>query len=221
MRRILLVDDHPAVRMGLKGLLLTEFLDVQVDEAESEAAALSAVSEGIFHLAVLDVNLPGRGGLELIRIFKERQPHLKILIYTMHPERQLGMPAFRAGADGFLTKDSSPSALFEATRLLLSGRKYLSRSLAEQLAAALAGEQEAFLHAKLSVQEQSVFDRLVEGCTLSQIAADLGINIKTASTYRARVYDKLKLGNHSELMLYAVHHGLVRSSPHTARPTGT
>jgi len=211
------VDDHPAVRMGLKGLLLTEFPDVQIEEAESEAAALSAVNQGIWHLTVLDVNLPGRGGLGLIRSLKEHQPRLKVLIYTMHPERQFGMPALRAGADGFLTKESSPSALFEAIRLLLSGRKYLSRSLAEQLAAALTGEQEGSLHDKLSVQEQSVFDRLVEGCTLSQIAADLGINIKTASTYRTRVYDKLKLGNHSELMLYAVHHGLVRSS---GRPTG-
>jgi two-component system, NarL family, invasion response regulator UvrY len=205
------------VRMGLKGLLLTEFLDLQIEEAESEAAALSAANQGVWHLAILDVSLPGRGGLELIRILKGLQPHLKILIYTMHPERQFGMPAFRAGADGFLTKESSPSALFEAIRLLLGGRKYLSRGLAEQLAAALTGEQESSLHDKLSVQERSVFDRLVEGYTLSQIAADLRINIKTASTYRARVYDKLKLGNHSELMLYAVHHRLVRpSSEHTA-----
>lgn len=212
MRRILLVDDHPAVRMGLKGLLLTEFPDLQIEGAESEAAALSAIDQGVWHVAVLDVNLPGRGGLELIRLFKEHQPSLKVLIYTMHPERQFGMPAFRAGADGFLTKESSASALFEAIRLLLSGRKYLSSSLAEQLASVLTGEEERSLHDRLSPQEQCVFERLVEGCTLSQIAVDLSINIKTASTYRARVYEKLKLANHSELMLYAVQHGLVRSS---------
>ncbi len=212
MRRILLVDDHLAVRAGLKALLLTEFPELHIELAENEAVALALMGKEICHVVILDVNLPGRGGLELIRVLKGSQPHVKVLIYTMHSERQFGLPAFRAGADGFLTKDSSPSALFEAIRLLLSGRKYLSNSLAEQLASALTGEAGASLHEKLSPRERTVFERLLEGCAPSQIASDLGMNIRTVSTYRARIYEKLKLSNHSELMLYAVQHGLIRQS---------
>lgn len=129
----------------------------------------------------------------------------------MHPERQFGMPALRAGADGFLSKESPPSTLFEAVRLLLSGRKYLPSALAEQLASALTGEEGRALHEKLSPKERMVFDRLVNGYRLSQIAEELTINIKTASTYRARVYEKLNVTSFSELMLYAVQHQLVHS----------
>lgn len=211
MRRILLVDDHPAVRTGLRGLLLTEFPDFQIEDAEGEVGALALISHGAWHLAIIDVNLPGRGGLELIRLLKERQPHLKVLIYSMHPERQFGVPALRAGADGFVSKESSPSALFEAVHLLLSGRKYLSRALAEQLASALTGSQQSAPHERLSPKERIVFDRLVNGSKLSQIAEELAINIKTASTYRARLYEKLNVTSFSELMLYAVEHHLVHS----------
>lgn len=211
MRRILLVDDHPAVRTGLRGLLLTEFPDFQIEDAEGEGGALALISHGAWHLAIIDVNLPGRGGLELIRLLKERQPHLKVLIYSMHPERQFGVPALRAGADGFVSKESSPSALFEAVHLLLSGRKYLSRALAEQLASALTGSQQSAPHERLSPKERIVFDRLVNGSKLSQIAEELAINIKTASTYRARLYEKLNVTSFSELMLYAVEHHLVHS----------
>lgn len=211
MRRILLVDDHPAVRVGLQGLLQTEFPDLQIDGAESESVALAMIAKGVWHAAILDVNLPGRGGLELIRLFKERQQHLKVLIYTMHSERQFGVPALRAGADGFLSKESPPSALFEAVHLLLNGRKYLSSALAEQLASALTGGGNSALHEKLSPKERVVFDRLVNGSKLSQIAEELTINIKTASTYRARVYEKLNVTNYSELMLYAVQHRLLHS----------
>ena len=209
MRRILLVDDHPAVRMGLQGLLLTELPDLHIEGAESEAAALTAIAQGVWHVAILDINLPGRGGLELIRPFKKHQPHLKVLIYTMHPEHHFGVAAFRAGADGFLSKESPPSALFDAVHLLLSGRKYLSGALAEHLASALTGDLNSALHEKLSPKERIVFDRLVNGSKLSQIAEELAINIKTASTYRARVYEKLNITNYSELMLYAVQHRLV------------
>jgi two-component system invasion response regulator UvrY len=209
MRRILLVDDHPAVRLGLKGLLQTEFPDLEIEGVDNEAAAVAAMSRGVWRIAVLDINLPGRGGLELTRLLKERQPSLKVLIYTMHPERQFGMPAFRAGADGFLSKESSPSILFEAIRLLLNGRKYLSGTLAEQLASALTEKSNDSLHEKLSPKERIVFQSPVKGLNLSQISAELGINIKTASTYRARIHEKLNLSSHSELMLYAVRHNLV------------
>lgn len=138
-----------------------------------------------------------------------RESPLKVLIYTMHPERQFGVPALRAGADGFLTKDSSPVEMFAAVRSLLDGAKYLSPQLAGQLAALVSGERESAPHERLAPKERAVFRKLVAGCSLSQIAFDLQINIKTVSTYRARIWEKLRVANHSELMLYAVRHELI------------
>lgn len=209
MKRLLLIDDHPAIRAGLRGLLQTEFPELAIEEANSEAAAFQAMESALWQVVILDINLPGRGGLELIPLLKQRQPRLRVLIYTMHPERQFGVPALRAGADGFLTKDSSPVEMFAAVRSLLGGAKYLSPQLAGQLAAFVSGERESAPHERLAPKERAVFRKLVAGCSLSQIAFDLQINVKTVSTYRARIWEKLCVANHSELMLYAVQHELI------------
>lgn len=209
MLRILLVDDHRALQIGLREVLSAEFPDLEVDYANSEEAALRVLEKGHWNVAIVDINLPGRGGLELIRTLKQRRPLLKVLVYTMHSEQEFGIRAFRSGADGYLTKDSPIENLFQAIRQLQLGRKYLSSDLADRLASAVAEDFDTNKHEKLSGREYEVFRGLVDNKSLSEIAADLQLNIKTVSTYRSRIFEKLQIDNHSELLRYAMKHGLI------------
>jgi two-component system invasion response regulator UvrY len=209
MKRILLVDDHPAVQMGLRELLHTEFPSLQVEFANNEETAVQALEKGHWDAAIVDISLPGKGGLDLIKILKENRPLLKVLIYTMHHEQELGLRAIRSGADGYLMKDCRPEILFQAVGQVLSGRKYLSSSLAEQLALAVGQDERGEKYQKLSNREYDVFVRVARGESLSEIAATLDINIKTVGTYRARILEKLEVSNNSELVRYALRHGLV------------
>jgi len=206
---ILLVDDHPALQAGLRELLCAEFTGSQVECANTEEATLQKLEQGHWDLAVVDINFPGRGGLELIPTLKQARPMLKVLIYTMHSEQQFGLRAFRSGADGYLTKDSSPEELFLAVRQLVAGRKYLSSGLTEQLATAVREDFEGQKHEKLSAREYEVFRALVQNRSLSEIAGELDINIKTVSTYRSRIFEKLEIRNHGELLRYAMQHELL------------
>jgi two-component system, NarL family, invasion response regulator UvrY len=210
MPRVLLVDDHLAIQVGLRELLTTEFPAIQIALANSEESALEALAKGHWDIAVLDISLPRKGGLELIQILKQRRPQLKVLVYTMHSESQFGLRAFRSGADGFLTKDSTPESLFLAIRQLLGGRKYLSSELAEQLASAAAGDFEGERYQMLSEREYQVFQALAAGRSLTEIGLDLKINIKTASTYRSRILEKLELKTRADLIRYALRHGLLQ-----------
>lgn len=207
--RALLVDDHVALQMGLRELLSTEFPDLQIEYANTEQSALQALERGHWHIAIVDLDLPGKGGLDLIPALKRSRPLLKVLVYTMHSEQQFGIRAFRAGADGYLTKDSPLEDLFVAIRQLLAGRKYLSIQLAEQLASVVAADFENERHQKLSSREYAVFQGLASGRSLTEIAAELGVNIKTVSTYRARVFEKLQIVNHADLIRYAMRQGLI------------
>lgn len=208
--RILLIDDHVALQRGLRELLATEFPDMQIECANTEASALQALETGHWHIAVVDLDLPGKGGLELIPALKRCRPLLKVLVYTMHSEQQFGIRALRAGADGYVTKDTPPEDLFLAIRQLLSGRKYLSIQLADQLASAVTADFESEPHQRLSSREYAVFHGLAQGRSLTEIAAALRVNIKTVSTYRARVFEKLQITNHAELIRYAMRQGLTR-----------
>ena len=209
MARMLLVDDHPAVQRGLRELLLTEFPQSEFEFASSEESALRAVSSGHWDLGIVDINLPGKGGLELLKCLKEKRPLLRLLIYTMHPEQQFGIRALRSGADGYLTKDSPPDQLFLAIRQLLAGRRYVSPYLVDQLAAVVSGEDNGQKHLALSPREHEVLRATAAGLSLSETAAKLNVNTKTVSTYRARIFEKLEVKSQAELIRYALRHGLI------------
>ncbi len=211
MRRVLLVDDHPAVQRGLQELLLDEFKDLEIVSVANEDAALERIVSGRWELAIIDIGLPGPGGLTLIEILKKRRPLLRVLIYTMHSDRQLGVQAFQHGADGFVSKDSSSEVLCTAIRRVLGGRKYVSADLAEQLLASADKKIEGFRHETLSQREQEIFRFLIRGDTPSEIAAALGLSIKTVSTFRSRVFEKLQIESYADLFRYAMAHGLLET----------
>jgi DNA-binding NarL/FixJ family response regulator len=209
MRRVLLVDDHPAVQRGLQELLLDEFKDLETIPVANEEAALGRLAQGHWDLAIVDVDLPGAGGLKLIQTLKKHRPQLRILIYTMHSERHLGVQAFQHGADGFVSKDQSSDVLCAAIKRLFAGRKYVTPELAEQLAAAADRNVEEARHENLSQREQEIFRFLISGKTPSEIATELGLSIKTVSTFRARMFEKLQIDNYADLFRYAMAHGLI------------
>lgn len=209
MRRVLLVDDHPAVQRGLQELLLDEFKDLETVPVANEDAALERLAQGHWDLAIVDADLPGAGGLRLIQTLKKHRPQLRVLIYTMHSERRLGLQAFQHGADGFVSKDRPSEVLCDAIKRLLVGRKYVSPELAEQLAAAADGNTRRTMHENLSQREREVFRLLIDGKTPSEIATELGLSIKTVSTFRTRVFEKLEIDNYADLFQYAMSHGLM------------
>ncbi len=182
--RILLVDDHVAVQRGLEEILSTNLPGSYFAHARTAQQALDLVQKERWDVAVIDLNLPGRGGLELIRTLKHAQPRMHILVYSMYPEDQFGVRALRAGADGYLTKDSPAEEIPKAVRSILDGRRYIGPSLAAAMAQTIvAGNEEpADL---LSDREYQVLKKMASGRTPSEIAQDLAVSIKTVSTYRA------------------------------------
>jgi DNA-binding NarL/FixJ family response regulator len=209
MTRILLVDDHRAVQVGIRELLLAEFPDVQVDFADSASSAVERLARGHWDIAVIEVNMRGSGGLELIPQLKQRRPQLRVLVYTVRRESHFGIRAFRCGADGFLTKDSAPESLYAAVRQLLAGRRYISPNLAEQLANAAAQDFAVEGHEALSDRDFEVMQGLAAGKNLTELAAALEMNIKTVSTCRSRIYETLNLKTQADLIRYAIEHDLL------------
>ncbi|HET8645769.1 MAG TPA: response regulator transcription factor, partial [Vicinamibacteria bacterium] len=202
-------DDHAIVRRGLKELL-GEASDIEVAaEAASAQEALDCVRQQAFDVAVLDLGLPGRGGLELLAEIKAERPALPVLILTMQPEDQYAVRALRAGAAGYVTKESAPEVLVQAVRRVAAGGRYVSPTLAEKLAEIVEGGGERDPHEALSNREFQVFRRLGAGRTVSQIAEELSLSVKTVSTYRTRILEKMGLETNAELMRYAVRHQLV------------
>ena len=208
-RPILLVDDHAAIRRGISDILTAEIDGLEFGFAGSEAEAMNALGSKTWELVTVDLNLPGRGGLDLIRNIKGLNRAPKILVYTMHSEDQLGIRALRAGADGYLTKDAHPDEIVVAVRALLQGRRYISAALADQLATAVIEPQSGSPHEMLSEREYQVLVRLASGHSLTQIGDELSLSVKTVSTYRSRVLEKLHLTRNSELVRYALKHKLI------------
>jgi DNA-binding NarL/FixJ family response regulator len=205
--RILIVDDHAVVRRGVKELL-AENREVAVGEASSASDALEQVRRESWDLVILDLHMPGRGGLELLADLRRERPALPLLVLTIYSEDQFAMRALRSGAAGYLTKESAPEQLQEAVRRLLAGGRYVSASLAEKLAGAV-GEHPGPPHEQLSNREYQVFERLATGRTVSEVAEELHLSVKTISTYRARILEKLSLRTNAELTLYAMRNQLL------------
>jgi DNA-binding NarL/FixJ family response regulator len=204
MIRLLIADDHTIMREGLKRILEgAEDIEV-VGEAVDGFEVLAQVRKGGFDLLMLDLSMPGRSGVELIRQIKDEAPRLPILILTMHEEEQYAIRAIRAGARGYLTKESAGTQLLSAIRKVASGRPYISNEVAEQLALDAMPSDDDFPHKKLSDREFEVFSLLVSGKTITEIADMLHLSAKTVSTHKTRILHKMAMNSLAELVQYAV-----------------
>jgi two-component system invasion response regulator UvrY len=206
--RILLTDDHAVVRQGLKLILADHFNKADFGEASTAQEALALVLNADWDVLVLDVTMPGRGGLEVLKEIKQARPKLPVLVLSMHPEDQFAVRMFKAGAAGYLTKESAGNELVGAIEKVVAGGRYISASLAERVASHLATEIPDAPHEQLSDREFLVLRKIASGRTVSQIAQEFSLSVKTISTYRARVLQKMGMKNNSELTHYAVQRGL-------------
>ena len=207
--RILIVDDHAMLRGGLRALLADGFTGASFGEAPDGAAALVQLRGGTFNIVLLDISLPGRNGLDLLKEVKAEWPRLPVLVLSGHREDEHAMRALKAGASGYLTKESAPDELVRAVRKILNGGRYVSETLAEQLALEAGTDVARHPHDTLSDREYDVMCRIASGKTVSEIADDMSLSVKTISTYRMRVLQKLRVRNNAEIVQYAVRNRLV------------
>lgn len=209
MTRILIADDHAIVRRGVKQILEEEpGLEVQ-GEAQTAEELLEQLRKQRWDLIILDISMPGRSGLDVLGEIRHDFPALPILILSMHSEDQYALRVLKAGASGYLNKQSAPEELIHAVRKILAGGRYISETLADRLVAGFDGPVEQAAHEKLSDREYQVMLLIASGKTISEIAAILSLSIKTVSTYRSRILMKMDLKNNAELTYYAMHNGLV------------
>ena len=209
MIRVLVVDDHPIVREGLKQILSDTEDILVVDEADSGQAVLSSAARSNFYVVLLDISMPGRDGLEVLRELKQQKPKLPVLILSMYPEEHYAVRVLRAGASGYLTKSSAPDELISAIRKVASGRKYISSTLAERLTYELDRDADRPMHEVLSDREYQVMHMISTGKSVKEIAEALGLSVKTVSTYRSRIMEKMNMKNNAEIVLYAVQNKLI------------
>jgi DNA-binding NarL/FixJ family response regulator len=206
--RVLVADDHPLVRRGLRDLLLDHFPAAEIVEAGDAREALAAIAEGSWQLALIDLNLPGRGGLDLLRDLKHLRSEIPLLVVSAHTEEEFALRALKLGAAGYVSKQSAPDVLVGAVKKVLSGGRYVSAAVAEKLAQAMAEGWSLTPHENLSVREMQVLQRIAAARSVKEIAGELALSEKTIATYRSRISAKLGLGTNVELTRYAMQHGL-------------
>lgn len=206
---ILIADDHAIVRKGLVQLLREEFLSADVTEANNSMEVYQKVKEKIWDIILLDISMPGRNGLDILKQLRADGIKAPILMLSMHPEEQYATRVLKAGASGFLNKDSATEELIAAIHKVLSGRKYISAALAEKLAEG-AAQSDRPLHELLSDRELQVLQLMASGKAVSEIAEEIHLSVNTISTYRARILEKLNLHNNAEATRYALDNGLVQ-----------
>jgi DNA-binding NarL/FixJ family response regulator len=209
MIKVLVADDHAVVRRGLRQIL-AETDDILVGGEASTAAELwQLVERERWDTVILDIEMPGRSGLELLGEIKRQHPKLPVLILTVYSEEQYAVRAIRAGASGFLTKESAPNQLVAAVRKVASGGRFITPELAERLASSVAGDAQALPHEALSDREFQVLCMIASGKTVSQIGHELSLSVKTISTHRTRILAKMNMKSNSELTHYAIKNRLV------------
>lgn len=206
--RFLIADDHAIVRKGLAQILCEEFPNAEVAEVANSAEALEKVRSGIWDVILLDISMPGRNGVDTLKQMRSEGIKAPILMLSMHSEEQYAVRVLKAGASGFLNKESATDQLLQAVHKVLSGRKYISAVVAEKLAASLGVEGEKPPHEMLSDREMQVLQLLASGNTVSEVADQLSLSVNTISTYRTRLLEKLSLNNNAELTRYAIDNGL-------------
>ena len=209
MIKILIADDHPIVRKGLKQILAETPNIIVAGEANNGAEVLTKVLKNEYDVVLLDISMPGRDGIDTLKELKDLKPNLPVLVLSIHSEDQYAVRVLRAGAYGYLTKESAPEELISAIRTVSLGRKYISPSVAEKLVFNLNNNAPKQPHEKLSDREYQVMDLIASGKTVKEISEDLSLSVKTISTYRARILEKMKMKNIAELIRYAIKNGLV------------
>lgn len=208
MIHVLIADDHAIVRQGLRQILSETDDLVVAGEADDGAEALQLARSRQWDVFLLDVSMPNRNGIDTLKQLKKEFPKLPVLILSMHPEEQYAVRALKAGASGYLTKQSAPEQLVTAIRKVAGGKKYVSQAVAEQLVDAIANDSEQPLHELLSDREYEVLKRISAGRTLTQIAEDMNLAVATISTFRARIIEKTGLKSNAEMIRYGIEHGL-------------
>lgn len=209
MIKILIADDHAVVRQGLKQIINDQRDMEIVAEAETGAEVLSLICSAEIQVVVLDITMPGKSGLDLLPEIKQLRPAVKILILSMHAEEQFAIRALKSGASGYITKQSAPTELIKAIRKVQSGGKYISQSIAEQLAYFVSDDDDKPPHERLSDREFQVLRLIGAGKTLREIGKDLFISEKTVATYRTRIFEKMNMTRNAELIRYAVEKKLI------------
>jgi two-component system invasion response regulator UvrY len=209
MRKILIADDHTVVRRGLKQILLEEFPSASVTEVSDAEDLLKKVLAEPWDVVISDISMPGRSGLEVLQQIRQHYPKLPVLILSVHPEDQYAIRVLKAGASGYLNKDSASEELVKAVNRVLLGKKYITASLAEKLATSLEQDADKFPHEMLSDREFEVLKMLASGKTVSDIADQLSLSVTTVSTYRSRIMTKMNLRTNADLTLYAIENKLM------------
>jgi DNA-binding NarL/FixJ family response regulator len=207
--RILIADDHAVVRHGLKQILADDFKRADFGEASTGQEALTKVWKEKWDVVVLDITMPGRGGLEVLKEIKKSRPKLPVLVLSMHPEDQFAVRVLKAGASGYMTKESAPEELVGAIKKVMSGGRHVSTSLAELMAAYISIDAKRPPHELLSNREFQVMRLIASGKTVSAIAKELSLSVRTVSTYRTRILDKTGMKTNAELTHYAIQNNLV------------
>ncbi|HVS50754.1 MAG TPA: response regulator transcription factor [Opitutaceae bacterium] len=206
--KILIVDDHAVVRQGLKQILAEEFKRAEFGESSNVQEAIDKVWKENWDVVVLDITMPGRSGLEVLKEIKKTRPKLPVLMLSMHPEDQFAVRLLKIGASGYMTKESAPNELVGAVKKVVAGGRYVSPALAEKMASYLAIDVQTPPHERLSDREFLVLRLIASGKTPTAIAKELGLSVKTISTYRMRILEKMSMANNAELTHYAIQNNL-------------
>jgi DNA-binding NarL/FixJ family response regulator len=209
MIQVLIVDDHEIVRRGLREVLADEYHELRVGEAETSAAALSLALAEDWDIVLLDINIPGRSGLDVLEELRRLRPSLPVLVLSGYPEEEFALRSLKLGASGYLNKSRASDELLAAVRKVLAGGKYVTAAIAERLATAYGRDIDREPHESLSNRELQVLRLIATGNTVKEIAADLALSEKTVGTYRSRISQKIGLTTNVELTRYALKHQLV------------
>ena len=210
MSRVLIADDHAVVRAGLRQFLDEERSITEIGESASGSETLAQLRAQTWDLVILDIHMPDRSGLDILKQIRAAYPHTKILIMSGLPERQYAVNVLKAGASGYLAKGSEVEEMLKAIREVLRGRRYVSPTLGELLIADLNQELEQPLHGRLSEREFQIFHKLAAGRAVSEIASELFLSVKTVSTYRTRVLEKMSFASNADLTIYAIRNGIIQ-----------
>ncbi|WP_337865654.1 response regulator transcription factor [Ignavibacterium sp.] len=207
---VLLADDHNIVRHGLKKILEDEFTEVFVGEASRDTQVFDQLNQHKWDLVILDINMPGKSGLEILKDIKSLYPELPVLILSMYPEEQFALRVMKSGASGYVRKDSAPEELVNAVNEILNGRKYLSTVVMDILSDSVKKGGKTELNEILSDREYEIFMLIAQGKTISEIAEILSLSVKTVSTHRTHILEKTKLKNNADIVMYAVRNKLLQ-----------
>ena len=212
MSRVLIADDHAVVRAGYKQFLEADPSITEIGEASSGTETLDALRRGEWDLLLMDIHMPDRSGLDILKHVTTGYPDVRVLIMSGLPEEQYARNVLRAGASGYLSKGGSPDEFIKAVRVVLNGRRYVSAALAESMAADLENSRDHNqpLHTALSAREFQIFCKLASGATVSHIADELSLSVKTVSTYRSRILEKMNFSSNADMTSYAMRNGLIQ-----------